>query len=258
MEHGAKVNINNTIPSLHYAVFSGDLEMVKEFLKYGAEIHHLGLDQCTPLHMVAINTWRGQNHVEIMEELFKHGASVNAINVNKETPLHGAAKEGNFEIVKGLLKHKADVDVIDVNGLTPLLSAIEKGHVKVIRELLKHKSRIDAKDINEESPIHLAVESGKLSIVSKFLKLSSEISAQHCEGQTALHKAVVSYSEENKLECVKIVRKLLEEPIDLNLKNYEGFTALEIALKMKGYALFKMITCRVFRINSISYPFRHR
>ena len=52
------------------------------------------------------------------------------------------------------------------------------------------------------------------------------------------------HSELNKIDCVKIVSRLLKEPVDLNLRNKDGKTAYELALEKKCHDIFRMFTHR--------------
>jgi ankyrin repeat protein len=73
--------------------------------------------------------------VEIVRELLAHGADVHARQEGGFTPLHSAAGEGRQEMVRLLLAHGADGAARSDAGKTPADMARERGH-DAITELL--------------------------------------------------------------------------------------------------------------------------
>ena len=107
------------------------------------------------------------------------------------------------------------------------------------------------KESDGKTLLHLLVQAANsqedFDILLELLKHGVDINVQDSLGQTALHKAVLSFSEENNVECVRIVARLLEEPIDLNLRDADGKTALEIAFHKKHHDMTKMIVYKAFQ-----------
>ncbi|XP_004560737.2 protein phosphatase 1 regulatory subunit 27 [Maylandia zebra] len=67
--------------ALHEAVLTGNLEVVKLLLKYGADVHQRDEDGWTPLHMAC-----SDGYPEIARYLLSMGASTEAENENGEKP----------------------------------------------------------------------------------------------------------------------------------------------------------------------------
>lgn len=67
--------------ALHEAVLTGNLEVVKLLVKYGADVHQRDEDGWTPLHMAC-----SDGYPEIARYLLSMGASTEAENENGEKP----------------------------------------------------------------------------------------------------------------------------------------------------------------------------
>lgn len=67
--------------ALHEAVLTGNLEVVKLLVKYGADVHQRDEDGWTPLHMAC-----SDGYPEIARYLLAMGASTEAENESGEKP----------------------------------------------------------------------------------------------------------------------------------------------------------------------------
>ncbi|KAL7983252.1 hypothetical protein Chor_000128 [Crotalus horridus] len=88
-------------------------------------------DQYTPLHRAAYN-----GHMEVVRELIAHGADVHALTVDSWTPLHSACKWNNTKIASFLLQHGANVNAQTNGLLTPLHLAAGNRESRETLELL--------------------------------------------------------------------------------------------------------------------------
>ena len=236
----------NRMPYLIQACVDKHLKLVKLLLKHGVDVNAAYTSSnLTALHYLTVPI-EHPDQIAILLELLKHGADVNKASNDFWSPLHSAAETGNSEVMKHLLNHNANIHATDVDNDTPLHIAAKYGNVSCVTMLLERGCKIDMKNYADESPLHVAVESESREIVSQLLDNGAEVNAQDCEGQTPLHNAILAYSEDNEKECLAIVKLLLEEPIDLNLTDVDGNTALELAFEKKCSDIIKMMMCAVF------------
>ncbi|XP_078401904.1 ankyrin repeat domain-containing protein 49 [Cetorhinus maximus] len=92
-------------------------------------------DNYTPLHRAAYN-----DHIEVVRELIAHGADVHARTIDGWTPLHSACKWNNAAIASFLLQHEADINA-QTNGLQTALhlASGSKGAKETIELLLMNR-----------------------------------------------------------------------------------------------------------------------
>ena len=235
---------HNKMPYLIYACLKNNLNLVKLLIEHGADVnatYQFGNSNLTALQWL-IKPSNYPEQINIFLELLKHGADPNkVVDQFKLTPLHIAAREGNSEAIKHLLNNHANISPVDFIRLTPLHYAINNGHNSCVILLLEAGCDVNSTN-GYPSPLHFAAVNRNVEILSKLIEYGAKVNAQDSSGKTPPHNAVLSYSEVNKIECVKIIARLLKEPVDLNLRNINGKTAFELALEKKCHDIIKMFT----------------
>ena len=118
------------------AVWEGNLQLIKQLLKKGADINHqgsYGTGEMTPLG--AAVKWR---HFRVVKYLVSHGADVNEPSFIGYTPLEIAVKYKNLRCVKYLVSHGAEISLKDSYGETALGEALFYHHLRVVKYLLSY------------------------------------------------------------------------------------------------------------------------
>ena len=114
---GADVNLRgkNDMTAIGRAVSSGNVEMVRMLIEYGADVNVTEPPvMITPLHWACRADSRLKKHytedvrTSIVSMLIDHGADVNAADKDGNTPLHEACWLGYPETARLLLEHGAD------------------------------------------------------------------------------------------------------------------------------------------------------
>ena len=108
-------------------------------------------------------------NLELLGELIKQGADINAENNNEETILHLASRalNPNIELVKYLLENKGikqKLEAKNKNGWTAMHLAAFYGNLEILAELIKQGADINAKNNDEETILHLASRAQKSQI----------------------------------------------------------------------------------------------
>jgi uncharacterized protein len=118
---------------LGLASFFGHPEAVRLLLAKGGDPNLAARNstRVAPLHSAVAG-----GNVEIVRELLAHGADVHARQDLGFTALHGAAVEGNDEMIGLLLAHGADPTARNAGGKTPADLARERGRERAA-ELLR-------------------------------------------------------------------------------------------------------------------------
>ncbi|KAM3397028.1 hypothetical protein P3S68_000540 [Capsicum galapagoense] len=176
----------------------------------------------TPLHITA-SAGKPQLSIEILSLKPSFGRKLNSDGLS---PLHLDLRKEHVEIAKRLIKH--DPQLIRV----PLHYVAKTENVYLLGEFL-YSCPASIKDLTlrGETALHVAVKSSKLNSVivllgwiqrtnnREILKLKDE------KGNIVLHTAVST----NQLQIVKLLIKSMK---NINEKNLEGSTALDIAMRL--------------------------
>ncbi|XP_053124853.1 B-cell lymphoma 3 protein isoform X2 [Hemicordylus capensis] len=118
----------------------------------------------------------------------------------------------------------------DEDGDTPLHIAVVQGNLLVARRLvaLFHQGQRDLDIFNNlrQTPLHLAVITAQQSLVKLLLSHGASPMVLDRNGQTALHLAC----EHGSLHCLQELLGGSPAPLDLEARNFEGFTPLHVAV----------------------------
>ncbi|XP_076310979.1 B-cell lymphoma 3 protein-like [Tachypleus tridentatus] len=128
----------------------------------------------------------------------------------------------NFDILYCM---KADED-----GDRPLHIATIHEDVSLVKHLCSLMKRIGASvhiyNYLQQTPLHLAIVVGNQHIVEILLEEGACPKSQDRYGNTSLHLAV----KYNRLECLHILLKYKQVQDIRNLRNYDGYSALHLAV----------------------------
>lgn len=91
---------------LHVAADFGRLQLVRQLVEMGADLHlEGGSEQGNPLYMAA-----NGGHLEVLNYLLDHGARPD-VNRPESNPLFAAIDQGHYEVAKRLIAAGIDVSV---------------------------------------------------------------------------------------------------------------------------------------------------
>ncbi|CAO2636098.1 Ankyrin repeat domain-containing protein 49 [Lemmus lemmus] len=145
---------------LLWAAEKNRLATVQRLLSEKAtEVNTRDEDEYTPLHRAAYS-----GHLDIVRELVAQGADVHAVTVDGWTPLHSACKWNNTRVASFLLQHDADINAQTKGLLTPLHLAAGNRDSRDTLELLlmnryikpglKNNSQETASDIARRTSVY--------------------------------------------------------------------------------------------------------
>ncbi|KFW88052.1 Transient receptor potential cation channel subfamily A member 1, partial [Manacus vitellinus] len=264
--HSAKTHINFTnngkCSPLHLAVQSGDLDMIKMCIEFGAQIDLKQNEKCTALHFAAT-----QGATEIVKLMISSYAGeesiIDAVDGNKETLLHRTALFDHYELAEYLISMGANIDSVDIEGRSPLLLATSCASWKIVNLLLSKGANVSLKDhlgrnflhltvlqpgglqhLNEKylqmehiknlvvdednegcTPLHYACRQGVALSVNNLLSLNVSIYSKSRDKKSPLHFAA-SYGRINT--CQRLIRDMKDTRL-LNEGDKKGMTPLHLA-----------------------------
>ncbi|UKZ83099.1 hypothetical protein TrVFT333_010902 [Trichoderma virens FT-333] len=183
----------------------------------------------------------------IVEKLLEAKVDVNVADEDGYSPLHLAVSRDNHSIVKKLLEAHAKLDAVnELNGLTPLHIAVRSGFEEMVNTLLKGGASTGLLDHLDFSPLQYALYCGHLKIMFALVEhakvhahsnTSIDLRKRSNGGDTPLHtlcRWTHNVSDDDTM-CAMLDKLLSLVPKDeLNLKNDEGFTPLDLAVSLAG------------------------
>lgn len=229
----------NDLP-IHKAAALGNPQGVKLLLKLGTPIESRQGTQSTPLHLAC--QW---GRPRVVKVLLKRGADITAREENGWTPLHLAVLHDRSRIFDILLAHISDPACLELrggpDGNTPLLLAAKEGRSQSFRALLEAGADLHATNSRQASTaLHLASgQSGDVSIVTQILERPEGQELLEKRTSASLHRTALH--DAAALGSVDVVQCLVEAGVDVDARDAEGKTALEIAIENKRDGLVEYI-----------------
>jgi len=150
------VHIPTDYTPLHIAAASGEVDMARLLIEWGADMTYSSRQYGTPLHVAV-----GFSHdIEMVRLLLDAGADV-AAEAGGATPLHSAAAQGLLEIASLLCERGAPLEAKEYDGSTPLHLAAAHALWDVVEHLCSVGACPDARDQEGRTPMDWAVEDGE-------------------------------------------------------------------------------------------------
>ncbi|MDO6993415.1 ankyrin repeat domain-containing protein [Brachyspira innocens] len=244
LSYGANADqtyVDNDSP-LKTASAKGDLELVKEFIKRGANVNFRGEGNIDALHLAVMST--NENSLKIMKELLDAGAKVDIeygweepVPILFETIGYVGESKCYLEKFKMLAEYGADINYVDNYGGYPLIHyAVQSGCLDIVKYLVSKGTDPAMKyELEEYYPnVNISLLAGTLynsdTEMAKYLieqgaDVNTPIPSE--DGYPLLLQAI----DNGKTELVKL---LIENGADTTVVNKEKKTVFDIA-REKGY-----------------------
>ncbi|CAM9962393.1 unnamed protein product [Ectocarpus sp. 4 AP-2014] len=192
---------NSTHP-IHRAGRSGDLCVVRRFLRKPAILNRRDIDKMTCLH------WASQlGQIDVIQELIAADAiELNAQDGNGWTPLMHACARGHRSVVGALLTAGASVDIESHDGRTALHRAATWKRLGPLDQLIEAGADVRHGARNKWTPLHCAAAAGDAHACSILVVAGADVDAQDIFGL----KAVDVVADFTTIDLVK--RALTQAP----------------------------------------------
>ena len=213
--------------SIWSAAAEGNLNSVKKYLAKGLDINAKG----GSLKSSALLSATLYDQVKMAEFLIQNGADVNAKGDDGGTALHAAAFLGQYEIAKLLIQNGADVDARNNEGETVINGTMADWETtKFIAGILQLK-------LDRES-----VETGRSQIVELLRKNGA--TAEFSDPPDNNFWTMVGIGN------LQAVKQHLAKGLDINAKNKDGVTALQIATLLGQYEIAELLVQKGADVNT--------
>lgn len=178
--------------ALHYACYSGNVDIVKFLLDNGAGKDLVDNEGDTPLHKAVEN-----EQDSVVRELCKRGVNKDIKNKERQTPLHRAVLLELEGIVSILVDNGADVNTQSENLETPMHNALKMSTKKpqIIKTLLDC-DKLNASLANKDklNVLHVAVMTGEQRVVEVLIERDQKLASVPggIDNWTPLHIAAIN------------------------------------------------------------------
>lgn len=164
-----QVNVNEgggAVPTaLHMAAKDGQLDVVQQLLKSGADVNAKG-----GLYNTALQAAAAGGFVDVVEYLLMKGADASLGGGLFANALSAAVFSGTTEIMESLYEHKADINAQDDQGRTALHLAAWRGSMEMIEWLTDRKGDLSLKDHQGRTVVHHAAMAGNVDVVEMLMQ----------------------------------------------------------------------------------------
>lgn len=226
------------------AVLLGSISLVRQFL-------HAGMDIETPLNKenaTPLLSSTSSGNLKLVSYLLKKGANTRLTDASGNSALHYVfyTKPEYREALINIITAKDDelVNKPNANGNTPLYNAVVVNDLKMAKLLLEKGAKVDFEDKFGNNILHSAMRRCDLPIIMDIIKKDSTLlHRKNFEGRNPLHQALhdvrsFPYSkEQEEIRFMELSDFLLKEKVDLNAKDSNRKTILDIALSKQYYHL---------------------
>lgn len=269
---GANINsVGNGLTPIELAVTANDYSITAFLLEKGADPRQgipliLAISRASLeivqllLPLVDINKFESSGTTALLmavhykkadrvDLLLSHGANPNIQSFNRITPLLAACLKNSPQIVQSLLSHGADPLLTMPDGKTALHVAATQS-LEIVTALLPYFPVVDITTDEGATPLMLSLiltpeessESVGFKIASLLLSNGANINKQQMPyGRTLLHLAI----EREKMRVVNFLLSpahfQLPIPLNLNLQDSQGYTALHRAIQRQHAGLSKKL-----------------
>jgi ankyrin repeat protein len=159
--------------------------------------------------------------VSTVTALLAKGVSPNTVDTRGNPMLLLAIRDKSTKVTEILINDKrTDVDLSNKYGETPLMMASIDGDLPVVKTLVLQKKAM----VNHIgwTPLHYACTKGNLEVAQFLIANGAMVDGLSPGNTTALMMAVQSGNEQ-------LVKLLLDKGADLQLRNANGLSAIDIA-----------------------------
>lgn len=195
-----------------------------------------------------ITIYHNKKHgYEITKELIKRGALVNSKTNGIRTELIIAMGEYRFDICLELLNNGACVNSTNKINSTPLLSASSNGFSNMVKELISRGANVNHANNDNKTALHLALDyesvfyayydntDGKCKKATNEYNPSEVVDILLKNGADANHRLKNGNTPLFMKLSKTDIEKLIKYGADINIRNNDGLTAHDYAIKNRLY-----------------------
>ena len=186
--YGFKVNMkcDKGWAAIHYATESGDLDLIKYFVKKGSDIYWKTKNNTNCLHIAA-----SKGHINLCKILLeKYNFDIFFENGNGWNVLHFAVRSGDLEIFQLFIQNGIDISSKTKLNSNCLHIAAANGHFSLCKALVEvYNFDIFSKNDKGWSVLNNTAKSGNLELFQYFTLLGADVYSKTNNNFTCCHIA---------------------------------------------------------------------
>ena len=227
---------------IHVAAASNAWASVKALIGMGhADVDLPDYEGCTPLHDVC-----AKGYSAVLSLLLPHVHNMNVQDYQGMTPLHHAINGINEECVRIFLENGGNTEIQDHFGTFPIhLTSQDNRRCHILTMLCESFTHLDVVDNDNQTALHLACIANVPEVVTILLGFGAEPNVRDSSGCQPIHLA----SRHGSVECCQI---LFDYNVDINIKNYDGISALGEARMSNQTEVIDLFNNRYIRSSVIN------
>jgi ankyrin repeat protein len=251
IDEGANINSTNSegLTLLHEAIINRDEQSALFLLNYGSDSNVRTPDNQTPLQLAVRNKLE-----KVVRELCAKGAEVDAIDDDGNPLLWLALESLDEDVASVLVQYNCDTNCWGPGpgncSQTLLHRAIDENNEDIACFLIRSGCEVDSarkpgpngegdeEAYDGQAPLHLACTWGLERVVQALLEFGADVNAKDSEGKTPLQVAIMNQN-------ANVISLLLSHPnLDLNTRDKYGSTPFATAMSIKNNKAAKAILDR--------------
>ena len=241
IDNGANVNLksNDGETALMNAYIRGNKELVELLINSGADANLISnlKDNYGRAKLMEASEIGNKEAVEL---LIKSGVGVNEVDDNGKSALMYACEKhiissSDIEVVKFLIDNGANVNLKSNDSETALMNAYIRGNKELVELLINSGADVNLIDFNLKdnygrTKLMEASKIGNKEAVELLINAGARVNEIDNDGNTALFYAcrLRDYTIFDK-KCLKLVKFLIDNGADVNIKNNVGQTPLSVS-----------------------------
>ena len=236
---------NNGNGFFDYAAKGGNIVFLKELLQKGVTP---GKNAIT---FASQGLRRKKNTLETYIFLESIGVKINVVDGKGRNPLHYISYNSkNLATFTYFINKGVEVDLQDNGGDTPFMNAANSNSLEVVKLLSTYIKNINLKDENGRSALAMAVNRNDINVIDFLLKKGADINTKDKEGNTLSYYLLNNFKAENTKRFENKLKLLQENGLMINTKQHSNNTLLHIAVKRNDLALLKRLASFSIDVNA--------
>ncbi len=219
-----------------YAAKGGNIEFLKTLLKVGVNKGE------NTMIFASQGLRRKKNSLKTYKFLESVGVNPNSIDKKGRNPLHSISYNNkDKKIYEYFINKGVNVNQQDNSGNTPFMNAASRNKLEIVTYLSNYTNDINLKDKKGSTALNKAVSRNNVEVIAYLLNKGADINTIDNEGNSIAFYLIDSYRERNSKDFDKKLQLLISNGIELNKNQHNNNSLIHVATKNNSISLLKKL-----------------